>query len=378
MKASWRYRISSLLLLSLFVWILSACGGGSTAATPTPTPNSCGVTSGTPTTTVTPPPTLSGTGITVNLGYFPNITHAAALVGLSCGEFTQAIAPNTIKETRFNVGSDLANALLAGSIDIGYVGPSPAANGYVKSGGTALRIIAGAASGGVLFVVQPDENIKSASDLHGKKIGDPGTGGTQDVSLRYYLQQNNLTPADQGGDVTVVPSDNATIVNEFKLHQLDGAWMPEPFASRLVVEGKGKILLDERNEPWWPNKQFVTTNVVVRTAFLNDHPDIVKAFLKAHVDAVRHINVNLADAKKRANDEIASFPGQTKLDQKTLDAAFSDLTITYDPLAATLFTQANHALGLGAIKKVPDAGIYDLDPLNSVLQSEGLKPVTAS
>lgn len=374
MKAFWRRCISSMLLLSLFAWVLSACGSGNTASAPTL--NSCGVTNGTPTTTSTPVPPLTGTGITVKFGYFPNITHAAALVGLSCGTFVQDLAPNTIKETRFNVGSDLVNALLAGSIDIGYVGPSPASNGYVKSSGSALRIIAGASSGGVLFVVRPDENITKASNLHGKKIGDPGAGGTQDVSLRHYLQQNGLTPADQGGDVTIVPSDNSTIVNEFKLHQLDGAWMPEPFASRLVIEGKGKIFVDERD--LWPNKQFVTTNVVVRTAFLHDHPDIVKAFLRAHVDTVRHINVNLPDAKKRANDEIASFAGQTKLDQKTLDAAFSDLTITYDPLTSTLFTQADNALALKAIKAKPDAGIYDLDPLNSVLSSEGLSKVFVS
>ncbi len=372
MKAFWRNRLSSLLLLTLLAWILSACGGSGNS---TPVPNACGITSST-TTSTTPTPAPGGTGITVNLGYFPNITHAAALVGLSCGAFAHELYPNTIKQTRFNAGGEFATALLAGSIDIGYVGPSPAVNGYTKSNGSALRVIAGASSGGVLFVVQPDENIKNPSDLHGKKIGDPGRGNTQDVSLRHYLQQHNLAPTDEGGDVTVIPSDNSTIVNEFKLHQLDGAWMPEPFASRLVIEGKGKIFLDERD--LWPNKQFVTTNVVVRTAFLNDHPDIVKAFLKAHVDTVRYINAHPADAKKRANDEIASFPGQTKLDQKTLDAAFSNLVITYDPLAATLFTQADNALALKAIKAKPDAGIYNLDPLNSVLKSDGLSPVSAS
>jgi NitT/TauT family transport system substrate-binding protein len=370
MKAFQRYRISLLLLIIVLAWTLAACGSTSnTTASSTPTPG-CNVGNS------TPPPTLSGPGITVNLGYFPNITHAAALVGLSCGTFAKDLAPNTIKETRFNVGSDLVSALLAGSIDISYVGPSPAANGYVKSNGSALRIIAGASSGGVLFVVQPDENITKASDLHGKKIGDPGAGGTQDVSLRHYLQQNGLSPSDKSGDVTIVPSDNSTIVNEFKLHQLDGAWMPEPYASRLVVEGKGKIFLDERD--LWPNKQFVTTNVIVRTAFLQQHPDIVNAFLKAHVDTIRYINANLIDAKNRVNQELASFPGGTKLDQRVLDDAFSDLIISYDPLAPTLFAQANNALALGAIKKVPDAGIYDLDPVNTILTSEGLSTVSAS
>jgi NitT/TauT family transport system substrate-binding protein len=373
MKAFWRYRISSLLLLTILVWILSACGGGSTTASSTPTPNSCGVGSSTTTITTTTS-TPGGTGITVNVGYFPNITHAAALVGLSCGTFAQDLAPNTIATKTFNAGGDLITALLAGSIDIGYVGPSPAVNGYLK--GKALRIIAGASSGGVRFIVQPDENITKPSDLHGKKIADPQAGATQDVALRHYLQQNNLVPDDKGGDVHVVSTDNSTIVNEFKLHQLDGAWVPEPYASRLIVEGKGKVFVDERD--LWPDKQFATTNIVVRTDFLNQHPDIVKAFLKAHVDTVRHINVNLADAKSRANQWLANLPGGTKLDQKVIDDSFSDLSITYDPLAKTLFTGADNAYALGAIKQKPDAGIFDLDPLNSVLSSEGLSKVSAS
>lgn len=376
MKASWRYSISSLLLLSLLAWVLSACGG-STTSTPASTPNSCSVANGTPASTATSKP-LSGPGITVNLGYFPNVTHAAALVGLSCGTFAHALVPNKIAETRFNAGGDLINALLAGSIDIGYVGPAPAIKGYTTSNGAALRIIAGASSAGVLFVVQPDENITKPGDLHGKKIGDPGAGNTQDVALRHYLQQNGLAPTDQGGDVQIVPTDNATIVNEFKLHQLDGAWIPEPYASNLVVTAHAKIFLDERTLWSYNNKEFVTTNVVVRTAFLTAHPDIVKAFLQAHVDTIQHINANLADAKTRVNQELASFPGGAALDMKILDAAFSDTGFTYDPLAPTLFAQADYAYALKAIKVKPDANIYDLDPLNSVLSSEGLKTVSVS
>jgi NitT/TauT family transport system substrate-binding protein len=295
-------------------------------------------------------------------------------VGLNCGTFAQALTPNTIAEKTFNAGGDLVNALVAGSIDIGYVGPIPAVNGYSKGG--VLRIVAGAASGGARFIIQPDSTIKKASDLHGKKIGDPQKGNTQDVALRHYLQQNGLQPKDKGGDVEIISTDNPNIVNEFKLKQLDGAWVPEPWASRLVVEGKGKVFIDERN--LWPNKQFVTTNVVVRTEFLNQHPDIVKAFLTAHVEIVQHINVNLADAKNRANEKLASLPGGKKLEQPVIDGAFSNLNITYDPLAQTLFAQADNAFALKAIKQKPDNGIYNLDPLNSILASQGLSKVSIS
>jgi NitT/TauT family transport system substrate-binding protein len=374
MKAFWRHHISPLLLLTIFAWTLAACGSNSTPATTTASsPSACGSENSTTTNTTA---TTSKTGITVKIGYFPNITHAVALVGLSCGTFAHNLAPNTIAETRFNAGGDFITALLAGSIDIGYVGPSPAVNGYIKSNGSALRIIAGASSGGVRFIVQPDENIKKASDLSGKKIADPQAGATQDIALRHYLQQNHLDATDKGGTVEVISTDNSSIVNEFKLHQIDGAWVPEPYASRLIVEGKGKVFLDERD--LWPGKKFVTTNIVVRTDFLKQHPDVVKEFLQADVETVQHINANLPDAKNRANQELASFPGGKKLAQQTIDSAFDNLSITYDPLASSLFTGADNAYALGALKKKPDAGIYDLDPLNSVLTSKGLSKVSLS
>src|SRR6266702_8620999 len=177
--------------------------------------------------------------ITVNLGYFPNLTHAVALVGVERGTFQNALGPNVKLVTKtFNAGPALIEALFAGDIDIGYVGPSPAINGYVKSHGEALRIIAGAASGGAEFIVRPGANIKSPSDLNGKKLATPQLGGTQDVSLRYYLQQHGLKPADKGGTVQIVPTDNPNILTLFKQARIDGAWVPEPWATRLIVEGR--------------------------------------------------------------------------------------------------------------------------------------------
>ena len=186
--------------------------------------------------------------VTVRLGYFPNLTHAVALVGVARGTFQKALGTNVTLQTKmFTAGPAEIEALFANDIDIGYVGPSPATNGYVKSNGQALRIIAGAASGGALLIVRPQSNIKSASDLAGKKIADPQQGGTQDVALRYYLLTHGLKPADKGGNVQIVPTDNPTILTLFKQGQIDGAWVPEPWATRLVVEGNGKVFLDERS-----------------------------------------------------------------------------------------------------------------------------------
>jgi NitT/TauT family transport system substrate-binding protein len=339
-----------LLLLALF---LSACGNSNTTANG------------------------QNTSVTVHLGYFPNITHAAALVGVARGTFAQALAPNKLSIKTFNAGPDLMQALLAGDIDIGYAGPSPAVNAFVQSHGDALRIIAGASSNGVEFVVRPGAHIQSPSDLQGKKIAVPQLGGTQDISLLHYLQKHNLKPTTQGGNVQVIPADNSTIVNEFKQGQIDGAWVPEPYASTLVSQDNGTVFVNEST--LWPNNQFATTIVVARKAFLDQHPDIVQQFLQAHVETVQYINTNLPEAKKIANTQIKTLTGKS-LSTTVLDQAFKNLTVTYDPLASTVFQAADNAYNLGYLgTQKPDlTGIFDLTPLNTILSKKGLPKVSAS
>ncbi len=326
--------------------------------------------------TSTKKPTKESPPTTVKLGYFPNITHAVALVGVDRGTFKQALEKNTLQTTLYNAGPALISALLAGDIDIGYVGPNPAVNGYIQSHGEALRIIAGAASGGASLIVRPDAHITSAKDLSGKKLATPQLGGTQDISLRHYLQENKLQADNQGGTVQIIPTDNSNILNLFKQGQIDGAWVPEPWASRLIKEGNGTLFVDERT--LWPNKKFVTTNVVVRKAFLDQYPDVVDKFLQAHVETVQYINAHLDDAKRSVNNQIQAQPGGKPLAQDVLDQAFKNLDITYDPLAKTLFKAADDAYALGFLKSKPDKKIYYLDPLNNILSSKGLAKVSAS
>lgn len=353
MKKTLRFHPRFFLLFFLLTLILAACGNDATAS--------------------------SNNGpVTVHLGYFPNITHAVALVGVARGTFQKALGSNQLSTKTFNAGPDLINSLLAGDIDIGYVGPNPAINGYVKSHGEVLRIIAGASSGGALLIVRPEANIKSPADLSGKKIADPQIGGTQDISLRHYLQQHNLKSVDKGGTVQIVATDNSNIVTLFSQGQIDGAWVPEPYASRLILNAHGKVFVDERT--LWPNGKFVTTNVVVRKEFLDQHPTIVSEFLQAHVDTVQFINTHLAEAEKLINEQIQKVPGGKALSQKLLDQAFSHLDITYDPLASTLYKAADSAYQLGLLgSDKPDLShIYSLDALNSVLAAKGLQKVATS
>ncbi len=313
--------------------------------------------------------------LTVHLGYFANLTHAVAVVGVANGTFQKELGSNvTIKPVIFNAGPAEIEALFANDIDIGFVGPSPAINGYVKSHGQALRVIAGASSGGALFIVRPGANIKTAQDLNGKKIADPQLGNTQDVALRYYLQQNGLKPTDKGGTVQITPTDNATILTLFKEGRIDGAWVPEPWATRLIVEGNGQVFLDERSR--WPDGKFVTTNVVVSTKFLNAHPDVVNKFLQADVDTVNYIQGHPDQTKTIVNSEIKRITGKG-LPSKEMDLAYTNLDITYDPLTSTFEESANRAYALGFLgSSKPDLnGLFYLGPLNQVLSSKGLAQV---
>ena len=322
------------------------------------------------------PATAPADATTVRLAYFPNFTHAVGLVGVAQGSFQKSFGDAVkIDVKSFNAGPALIEALLAGEVDIGYVGPSPAINGFVKSKGTALKIIAGASSGGALFVVRPEANIKTVADLEGKKIATPQKGGTQDVALRHYLQANNLKSNDEGGTVNILPTQNPDILTLFKKGELDGAWVPEPWGTRLLQEANGQVFIDERKE--WPDGKFVTTLVVVSSKFQKEHPDLVKKFLAAHVDAVKFVQDKPDEAKGIANKEIERITTKGLPDQ-VIDAAFKNVDFTYDPLAGTLYKGADYAFELGFLGDTkPDlAGIYDLGPLNEVLKEKGLPAVT--
>lgn len=315
--------------------------------------------------------------VTLNLGYYPNLTHAVALVGIGHGTFQQELGTKVALQSKtFNAGPAEIQALLAGSIDIAFVGPSPAISGYTQSHNAALKVIAGASSAGVEFIVQANEKINGPADLANKKIADPQKGGTQDVALRNYLQQHGLKSTDQGGNVQVLSTDNASILNLFKEGKIDGAWMPEPWATRLLVEGKGNVFLNENS--LWPDGQFATTIIVVRQAFYNAHPDVVKQFLQADVDTVQYIKANSADAQQIANDQIKKITG-SQMKSSELPIAFQDLQITYDPLASTITEQANRSFALGFVSSRPDlSSFYTLGPLNTVLSSKGLATVATS
>lgn len=309
----------------------------------------------------------------VRIGYFPNLTHATALVGLQEGLIQKELGGTAIKPQSFNAGPSEIEALNGGSLDIGFIGPSPSINGYVKSKGSNLRIISGSASGGVKLVVNPDK-IKTLDDLKGKKIATPQKGNTQDVAFLNWISEKGWTvdPESGKGDVSVVRTDNKVTPDAFKQGSIDGAWVPEPTASKLVSDG-GAVLLDET--ALWPDKKFVITNVIVSQKFLTEHPDVVEAVLAGTVKTNEWINANPDKAKASANAKLAAEGGKP-LDAKVIDPAWTSILVTDDPLAATLKKQADHAVKAKLIEQPDLAGIYDLTLLNKVLKAAGKPEVS--
>jgi len=310
----------------------------------------------------------------IRVGYFPNITHSQAIIGLARGDFAEALGPETtIETTIFNAGPSVIEALYAGRLDLAYIGPNPAITGFVRSNGEALRIVAGATSGGAALVVRPDAGITTLEEMDGHRIATPQLGNTQDVALRNCLAELGLSPLEEGGSVQIIPTANPQILDLFRQGEIDGAWVPEPWASRLVVEGGGVVLLDER--AIWPDGDFVTAHIIVSTPFLMERPGIVRRWLEAHVEVTIWENQYPEEAAALLNDEIERLTGKA-LPGQVLTMALSNMRSTWDPVASSLYESARAAWQTGFLDDEPDLeGIYDLSILNEVLSDKGLDTV---
>jgi len=313
---------------------------------------------------------------TLRIGYFPNVNHAQAVIGLNNGDFQKHLNFIKLESQVFNSGASAIDALFSGKIDIAYVGPNPAINGYLASGGD-LKIISGSANGGSVFVVRNDSGIESVNDLGAKKLASPQLGNTQDIALRKFLLDNGYKTIDNGGNVTVVPVANPDILTLLLKKEIDGAWVPEPWGARLLKEGNSKLFVDERD--LWPDGKFVTSNIAVSTDYLKNNPDVIKKLLSAHVNETNWINQNKEEAIQLFNINLKKLTGKT-IPADELREALSRLEITYDPLKLSLLKSANNAYDVGLLaqgKPRPDlTGIFDLKILDEVLTEKGLNPIS--
>ena len=310
----------------------------------------------------------------LRIGYFANINHAQAVIGIGNGDFQRNLGNVKIESQVFNAGPSAVEALVANRIDVAYVGPNPTINGYLKSDGQGLRIISGASSGGAVFVIRNDSGINDTRDFEGKKFSSPQLGNTQDVALRSYLLANGFKTSENGGSVTIIPAKTSDIVTMMTKKDIDGAWVPEPWGTILVKQANGRIFVDERD--LWPNGKFTTAIIVARTDYLQSHPDVIQKLLEAHVKETVWINNNKDESIKIFNDQIQKLTGQT-IPTDVISEALSRMEITYDPISSSIEKSANDAYSLGFLgDKKPDlSNLFDLIILNKVLQEQNLSTI---
>jgi len=317
----------------------------------------------------------------LKLGYFGNVTHAPALVGVKEGFIAKSLGDTKLSTQVFNAGPAAIEALNAGAIDATYIGPNPAINSFVKSQGESISIIAGAAAGGAQLVVKP--GIGSAADLKGKTLSTPQLGGTQDVALRAWLAgQGYKTNTDGSGDVAINPTENAQTLKLFQDGKLDGAWLPEPWASRLVLQAGAKVLVDEKD--LWDGSltgkpgEFPTTILIVNKKFAAEHPDTVKALLKGHAESVKWLNSAAADEKSTVINAALKEASGAELKPDVIERSLKNIVFTVDPLAGAYKKLLQDGVDAGTTKQADINGIFDLTALNSVTGETGGDKVSAA
>lgn len=281
----------------------------------------------------------------IRVAYFPNITHVVPIIGFERGTFANEIGNTiTIQPILFDSGPQVIESIFAGSVDIAYVGPGPAINGFLKSEHHNVKILSGAASGGVSFIVHPDSKINSAEDFIGKRIAAPQIGNSQDISLRTYLSANGLKPAEKGGSVIVLNVPNSDIYTLFAKGDIDAAWVAEPTATLLVQKLNGTRLFDEID--MWPDQKFASVLLIANEDYVNQHPEVIRKWLEAHQQTIDWINSNPEETRIIFNHFLKRELGKS-LPDNLIDESLSKLQITSDPIVSSIETFAKRADSLG-------------------------------
>jgi NitT/TauT family transport system substrate-binding protein len=289
--------------------------------------------------------------LVLRVGHFPNVTHVQALVAQALtrqgkGWFEQRLGPDvSIDWYSYNAGPAAMEGILANTIDLTYVGPSPALNVYTRSGGREVRIISGAADGGTALVVQPDENLNVATDFRGKKIATPQLGNTQDIACRAWLSAGGLKITQIGGEAQVIPTENPDQLSLFKLKKIDAAWTVEPWVSRLEMEAGGKPLVVDKSSP--------VTVLVTGVKFLGDHKDIVTKFVAAHRELTTWIQQHPAEAQKLVVDELAAET-KGKISPALIAHAWDSIVLTNDVSLQSMQNFVTNAQAAGFLRQAPD------------------------
>jgi NitT/TauT family transport system substrate-binding protein len=290
----------------------------------------------------------------VRIGFMTNLTHAPAIVGVASGRIEKALGVR-VEPLSFRAGPRVIEALIGDAIDVGVAGPSAVVYNNARHGAGTMRLLTGCCSGGASLVVARGSGIRGFEDLRGKKLATTQIGTTQDISLRKYLRQHGYAPAERGGDVTVTALDSATILAEMRRGALDGAWLAEPWATRVVRDIDAVRLVDERD--LWPGRRFPTAIVVARGDFARERPDLVARLTDALGAEIDRALQSPEDTRDVVGDELARLIGK-RLPAALLTDAWGYVDFTRDPLRAALDTIADDAWSLGLAPRSSSATLF--------------------
>ncbi|AZI42454.1 ABC transporter substrate-binding protein [Deinococcus psychrotolerans] len=313
------------------------------------------------------------TATTVRIGFFPNLTHAPALVALDKGYYAAQMKGVKIETKDFVSGTTLSEAFAAGALDIGLIGPGPAINAAAK--GMPIQIIAGVAEAGAVMIARKGSGIGTYKDLAGKKVAVPSLGNTQDISLRAILADAGLKPQSDGGSVTIVPLAPADVAAAFLSKQVDAALVPEPWAALLEAQSN-KAVGDEKTV--WRGGKYPSAVVIVNIKFAQANPELVKSFLKAHLQAIALLNKSPAAAQTSVSSALFKLTNQ-KLDPRVLQRALKRTTFTADVDIEAIKEYAQLNINAGYSRKSPDFdSLVDLSLLRSLTAPQSQVPIQKS
>lgn len=311
----------------------------------------------------------------VTLGYFGNLTHGPALAGVEREFFRDALGETELKTQVFTTGPTTIEAMNSGEVDIAFMGPNPAINSFVQSGGQSVTVVAGATSGGAQFIVSDD--VSGEDDLAGRTFATPDFGGTQDVALRVWLKENGYE-VDTGTpeSVSITPMSSGQALQTFRQGSIDGFWGPQPWVTRMVQEENGRVLVDERD--LWPEGRYPTTVVAVRTDFMKEHPQTVQKMLSGLEDSVEYLNTAASsEVTKTLNDALKAARTEP-LDQDTIEGSLEAMEWTTDPMESTYDTLLANGVEAGTTEQASLDGLVDTSLINTVREDHGLNPVGAA
>jgi NitT/TauT family transport system substrate-binding protein len=289
----------------------------------------------------------------LRVGHFPNITHPQALIAHHLsrqgkGWFEQRLGPGVrIDWYVYNAGPSAMEAIFADSIDLTYVGPSPAINAFTKARGQDIRIIAGALEGGAALVVQPGSSLRKPQDFRDKRIATPQLGNTQDVAARAWLNAGGLRVTMTGGDALVIPTSNPEQLQLFAQKKLDAAWTVEPWVSLLERHAGGQVIFEERDA--------VTTVLVSGLKFLNAQRELARRFVAAHRDLTAWIKEHPNEAKTMIRTELSAELG-SQVPSELVDHAWDRIFVADGVSRDALELFVTRAKSAGFLRSAPDIG----------------------